>query len=94
MYNDIFAEFSFWRLTSGIEADFIVNNMEVALEAKASERIGKKELKGLPNLKQDYPELKRAAVICLEAKYRKTEDGIEIIPAAKFAEMLWTGDFF
>jgi predicted AAA+ superfamily ATPase len=35
-YSEAFAALSYWRLASGIEVDFIVNDMEVAIEAKAT----------------------------------------------------------
>jgi hypothetical protein len=48
-------------------------------------------LKGLRSLKTDHPNIKRRLVICSEDKLRMTDDGIEIIPAAIFIEMLWQG---
>lgn len=94
MYNEAFAELYYWRLAGGTEVDFIINNMEIALEAKAAKKITTQHLKGLRSLKKDHPELKRAAVICCEDKYRITDDRIEIIPAEKFTRMLWNSDFF
>ena len=38
-YHESFAELSYWRLASGIEVDFIVGQMNVAIEAKATARI-------------------------------------------------------
>ena len=35
-YSETFATLSYWRLASGIEVDFIVNDMQLAIEAKAS----------------------------------------------------------
>lgn len=94
MYNEAFAELYYWRLAGGTEVDFVINNMEIALEAKAAKKITAQHLKGLRSLKKDHPELKRAAVICCEDKYRITNDRIEIIPAEKFTRMLWNSDFF
>jgi hypothetical protein len=42
----------------------------------------------------DHPEIKRRLLVCCEDKFRKTDDGIEIMPAEKFSEKLWQGDFF
>jgi predicted AAA+ superfamily ATPase len=94
MYQESFAEFSYWRLAGGTEVDFIVNDMEIAIEAKWSKKITANQLKGLRSLKIDHPNIKRRLVICSEDKLRMTDDGIEIIPAATFVEMLWQGDFF
>lgn len=94
MYSEAFAQFFYWHLAGGTEVDFIVNNMEVAIEVKATRKITTKQLKGLRALKEDHSEVKRRLIVCCEDKYRKTEDDIEIIPAKKFTEMLWQGDFF
>ncbi len=94
MYNEAFAEFYYWRLAGGTEVDFIINDMEIAIESKATRKITVKHLKGLRSLKLDHPGIERRLIICCEDKPRMTDDGIEIIPAANFTEMLWNGKFF
>ncbi len=93
-YNDIFAQFSYWRLAGGTEVDFIVNDMEIAIEAKATGKITAKHLKGLRSLNVDHPEVKKRLIVCCEDKSRTTDDGILIVPAEKFVEKLWQGDIF
>jgi predicted AAA+ superfamily ATPase len=94
MYQERSAEFYYWRLASGIEVDFIVNDMHLALEVKASATISSEHLKGLRSLKQDQPRLQMAAVVCLETKPRRTEDGIWILPVRDFTRRLWAGELF
>jgi predicted AAA+ superfamily ATPase len=94
MYNESFAEFYYWRLAGGTEVDFIVNDMGIAIEAKSTNKITVQHLKGLRSLRDDHPGIKRRCVVCCEAKYRVTDDEIEIIPAEQFARMLWQGEFF
>jgi uncharacterized protein len=91
-YQETYAELSYWRLAGGTEVDFIVNDMEVAIEAKASSKIHSDHLKGLRELKVDHPRLKRSLIVCLEPKARTTEDGIEVIPYQKFVTRLWSGE--
>jgi uncharacterized protein len=81
------ADLSYWRLASGIEVDFIVGDMAVAIEAKATARLTSDHLKGLRHLTQDHPKARRV-VVCLEPKRRTTEDGIEVLPAAVFVKEL------
>jgi predicted AAA+ superfamily ATPase len=83
-YHEVFADLSYWRLASGIEVDFIVGQMDVAIEAKASARITSDHLKGLRHLHADHPKARRV-IVCLEPKRRMMEDGIEILPASVFA---------
>jgi len=94
LYNEVFAKFFYWRLAGGTEVDFIINDMEVAIEAKAGKKITSKQLKGLRSLKIDHPDIKRRLIVCCEDKPRVTNDGIEIIPAGIFTEMLWHGELF
>ena len=93
-YAETFATLSYWRLASGIEVDFIVNDMQVAVEAKSAVKVTTDHLKGLRALGQDHPGIGRRVVVCLERKSRRTEDGILILPAAEFCERLRAGDLF
>lgn len=94
MYNEAFAEFYYWRLAGGTEVDFIINDMDIALESKAVRKITANHLKGLRNLKNDHSEIKRRIIICCEDKQRITDDGIEILPVPVFTKMLWAGEIF
>ena len=86
-YHEARQDLYYWRLASGIEVDFIVGNMAVAIEAKASRRITSDHLQGLRHLHQDHPRARRI-IVCLEPRRRTTDDGIEILPAAAFVEDL------
>jgi predicted AAA+ superfamily ATPase len=93
-YSESFAELSYWRLASGIEVDFVVHAMDIAIEAKSSRRITSDHLRGLRQLKIDHPHVRRRIVVCLEPKAYRTPDAIEIMPARAFSERLWRGDIF
>ncbi len=71
-----------------------MNDMQLAVEAKASARITSDHLKGLRHLARDHPRVGRRIVVCLEPKVRRTDDGIEILPAATFIRRLWRGELF
>ena len=90
-YSDLYYDLSYWRLASGIEVDFIVGDMELALEAKSSMKITTDHLRGLREVVKDHPKLRRKIVVSLEDRARKTEDGIEILPYQMFARYLWSG---
>lgn len=93
-YSEAFAMLSHWRLASGIEVDFIVNDMAVAIEAKSARRVTSDHLSGLRHLVRDHPRVRQRILVCLEAKTYRTEDGIWVLPAAEFATRLAKGDFF
>lgn len=86
-YSERAVDLAYWRLASGIEVNFIVGNMAVAIEAKATAKITADHLKGLRHLRDDHPRVRRV-VVCLEPRRRRTEDGIEILPVTAFTEDL------
>jgi uncharacterized protein len=88
-YSGAWHDLSYWHLSSGIEVDFIVGDLELAVEAKSSSKIHGDHLKGLRELKAEYPNLKKSCIVCLEEKARMTEDGILILPYRDFVERLW-----
>ncbi len=91
VYSDFYYDLAYWRLASGIEVDFIVNDMELAIEAKSSTKITKDHLNGLRELVKDHPKVKRRVVVSLESRSRRTDDGIEIMPYKEFVQLLWSG---
>ena len=91
-YREFDDNLSYWRLASGIEVDFVLGDMQVAIEAKSSARITRDHLKALRSLLEDHPRVKRRVVVCREPRARTTDDGIEILPAATFVRRLWNGD--
>lgn len=91
-YKDEEWQLSYWRLASGsAEVDFIINDMECAIEVKASKNIKSHHLKGLRELKKDQPDLKKQILVSLIDDNRLTDDGIEIISVASFITRLWSG---
>jgi predicted AAA+ superfamily ATPase len=93
-YSQAFAQLSYWRLASGTEVDFIVNDMELAIEAKATAKVTADHLRGLRAIKEDQPRVKQRIIVCLERTSRRSEDGILILPAAEFCDSLARGDLF
>jgi predicted AAA+ superfamily ATPase len=93
-YSEAFARLSYWRLASGIEVDFIVNDGQVAIEAKATAKVTADHLSGLRQLVRDHPRVRQRVVVCLEPRSRRTEDGILVLPAREFCERLKAGELF
>lgn len=90
-YRDLDDQLTYWRLPSGIEVDFVIGDMRMAIEAKATANITRKNLKGLRTLAEEHPGA-RKMVVCLEPRPRRTDDAIDILPATDFAHRLWQGD--
>jgi len=93
-YSNAFAKLAYWRLPSGIEVDFIVNDMQLAIEAKAAAKVTQDHLKGLREVARDHRGIKQRMIVCLERTSRRTDDGIWILSANEFTNRLIRGDFF
>lgn len=90
-YSELHYDLSYWRLSSGLEVDFVLGDRKVAIEAKGKERITAADLKGLRGFKQDFPEVEHLMVVCLAPRPRITEDGIHLVPYHEFVKLLWQG---
>ncbi len=93
-YRSRYADFFYWRLSSGIEVDFVVNHIDCAIEAKASSRVRADHANGLRELAIDHPETKRRLLVSLDPHDRTSEDGIELLHYSTFVAQLWRGAFF
>lgn len=90
-YHGFAFDLAYWRLASGAEVDFVTDDLSCAIEAKATARVHADHLKGLRELIADQPPVGRRVVVSLESRARRTEDGIDVLPAATFARELWGG---
>ncbi len=91
-YKSPNTQLSFWQLSSGIEVDFVVGDMNIALESKATKKITSDHLKGLRQLAVEHPEIQKRYVVSCEEHSRTLDDGIEILSHQDFTKRLWSGD--
>ena len=91
-YRELDFDLCYWRLAGGTEVDFVLGDMRLAVEAKASARITPNHLRGLRSLAREHPQVEQRLMVCLEPRPRRTEDGIDILPAQTFVDRLWAGE--
>lgn len=89
-YSEKFYDISYWKLSTGVEVDFILGQAQVGIEVKGKEKVVEHDLKGLRELKKEFPEVKHRFVVSLEKTMRKTKDGIFILPYQTFINHLWS----
>ncbi len=89
-YHGFGFDLAYWRLAGGTEVDFVLDDLSLAIEAKASRQVCVDHLKGLRALAADH-RVGRRLVVSLDQRPRRTEDGIEILPWRAFAQRLWGG---
>ena len=61
-------DLSYWWLAGGTEVDFVLGDMRLAVEAKASARY---HLRGLRSLADEHPEAGWRVVVCLEPVFAR-----------------------
>lgn len=79
------------RTSTGLEVDLIIGNLELAVEIKSSDKIGKQDAKGLLALREDQP-VKRSLLVCGIKEPREIEKGITALPWRMFCDQLWKGE--
>lgn len=84
----------FWRSKSGLEVDFILGDAAVAIEVKVSNKIDKKELKGLLAFLDDFPTAQAYLIAPIERKrlFIDNKKSITLIPWRDFLAELWSGE--
>lgn len=83
-------DLAYWRTASQIEVDFILGNHEVAIEVKATKKVGGQHCRGLKAFCEEYSTRKNI-VVSLDPKPRLA-DKIHIFPWQVFLEKLWSGE--
>ena len=93
-YSEKYYDISYWRLTTGVEVDFILGDAEIAIEIKGKEKVTNHDLKNLLQFKTDFPQVKHLIVVSLEKHKRRTENGILILPYQEFLKQLWNNEYW
>lgn len=89
-YRNPELDIRYWRTSSGFEVDFILGDMEVAIEVKASERIHSGHAKSLRALLEEHP-VKKAIIVSRERQPRNLDTSISVLPWQQFLDRLWAG---
>ena len=79
---------SYYRTSTNREVDFILGDMEVAIEIKTSRKVHIHDARGLLTLQADQS-AKRLIIISFEEEQKILNGNIESLPWKKFLELLW-----
>jgi len=91
-YRNPELDIRYWRTSSGFEVDFILGDMNLVIEVKASQKIHRGHIKSLKALKEEYS-IGRIVIVSLEKHPRRLDSSIEVLPWQTFLEILWSGGF-
>jgi predicted AAA+ superfamily ATPase len=93
-YDELFDDWYYWAPAEAArtEVDFLLRRGRefLAIEAKSGTRLGQAELRGLRAI-DALPRLVRRIAVYAGDRRLQTEDGIEVWPAAAFADALGRG---
>ena len=90
-YRNPELDIRYWRTSTGFEVDFILGDMNAAIEVKGSQRIHSKHTRGLRALMEEHT-VGRTIIVSLEQEPRKLDPSIEVLPWQVFLEVLWSGE--
>jgi len=89
-YRNPELDIRYWRTSTGMEVDFILGEMDVALEIKGARRVHEGDLKGLTALLTEH-KVKHPLLISLEREPRKIGAKVRALPWEVFLRELWSG---
>ncbi len=90
-YQDPELPLAYWRTSTGLEVDFILGDMDVAVEVKSSKRVHETDTKALLALSETH-QVKRRLLISFEDIPKILPGNIECLPWQIFFDQLWAGD--
>ncbi len=90
-HRELFEEWAYWSPADAraTEVDFVLTRGKerLAIETKTGKVLSTADLAGVRAL-SDLQGVVRRMIVCTAERARKTEDGIEIVPVARFLELL------
>lgn len=84
-------DLAYWRLSSGVEVDFVLGDGEVAVEVKAKDRVTPHDTRHLLQFRKDHPDVRQLILVACESEVRITDNGVHILPWRNFIDLLWSG---
>jgi uncharacterized protein len=78
---------TFWRTTSHLEVDFIIDT-SIAIEVKAGSRVTERDSQSLQALSQET-KLTRKILVSMDPQAKVFDSGVECIPVDEFLTQLW-----
>jgi len=90
-YKNPELDITYWRTATGLEVDFILNDMEVAIEVKASKRVHETDTQALKILREEN-RVKKCVLVSLESKPKILNGHIHCLPWQLFLQQLWAGE--
>lgn len=92
-YKNPELDITYWRTSTGLEVDFILNDMEVAIEIKTSKRVHETDTNALKALQSEHV-VKKSIIVSFETEPKIIAGNIYCLPWQHFLGQLWSGEIF
>ena len=90
-YRNPELDIRYWRTSTGFEVDFVLGDINIAIEVKGTQRVHSGHARGLKALLEEHT-VEKAIIVSLESQPRKLDSIVEVMPWQVFLESLWSGD--
>ncbi len=90
-YRNPELDIRYWRTSTGFEVDFILGDMQVALEVKGSLHVHDAHTRAIKALLEEHA-VAKSIIVSLEKEPRMLDYGVEVLPWQDFLERLWAGE--
>jgi len=91
-YRNPELDIRYWRTSTGYEVDFILGDMNVAIEVKGSQRVNSSHVRSMRALMEEHT-VEHAVIVSLDKEPRRIDSGIQVLPWQVFLEKIWSGQF-
>jgi|GEM_PF-2396879 len=91
-YRNPELDIHYWRTSTGYEVDFILGDMNVAIEVKGSQRVNSSHIRAMRALMEEHT-IEHAVIVSQDKEPRKLDSNIQVLPWQIFLEKIWSGQF-
>jgi len=91
-YRNPELDIRYWRTSTGYEVDFILGDMNVAIEVKGTPRVNSSHLRAMRALMEEHA-VEHAVIVSLDKEPRSLDSGIQVLPWQVFLGELWSGQY-
>lgn len=91
-YRNPELDIHYWRTSTGYEVDFILGDMNVAIEVKGSRRVNSSHVRAMRALMEEHT-VEHAVIVSQDKEPRKLDSNIQVFPWQVFLEKIWSGQF-
>jgi len=91
-YRNPELDIRYWRTSTGYEVDFILGEMNAAIEVKGSQRVNSSHIRAMRALMEEHT-VEHAIIVSLDKEPRQLGANIQVLPWQIFLGKLWSGEF-